>query len=224
MGVLIDDLVTLGTTEPYRMFTSRAEYRLQLREDNADLRLTSIGRQLHLIGDTQWRQFNDKCDAIQAEQRRLQQTFIQAGSAEAAQLDTLLAKPLSREYSLAELLKRPELDYDALNRIAPAPLPVAEVVAHQIAIQCKYAGYIERQQQDVDRLHRHEAMTIPSDLEFALVDGLSNEIRQKLQEIKPTNLARAGRIPGVTPAALSILLIYLKKREIISRLPVTANG
>ena len=177
-----------------------------------------------MIGDTQWRQFNDKCDAIQAEQRRLQQTFIQAGSAEAAQLDTLLAKPLSREYSLAELLKRPELDYDALNRIAPASLPVAEVVAHQIAIQCKYAGYIERQQQDVDRLHRHEAMTIPSDLEFALVDGLSNEIRQKLQEIKPTNLARAGRIPGVTPAALSILLIYLKKREIISRLPVTANG
>ena len=224
IGVLVDDLVTLGTQEPYRMFTSRAEYRLQLREDNADLRLTSIGRQLHLIGDTQWRQFNDKCDAIQAEQRRLQQTFIQAGSAEAAQLDTLLAKPLSREYSLAELLKRPELDYDALNRIAPAPLPVAEVVAHQIAIQCKYAGYIERQQQDVDRLHRHEAMTIPSDLEFALVDGLSNEIRQKLQEIKPTNLARAGRIPGVTPAALSILLIYLKKREIISRLPVTANG
>ena len=224
MGVLIDDLVTLGTTEPYRMFTSRAEYRLQLREDNADLRLTAIGRQLHLIGDTQWRQFNDKCEAIEAEQHRLQQTFIQAGSVEAAQLKPLLAKPLSREYSLAELLKRPELNYDALNRISPAPLPVAEVVAHQIAIQCKYAGYIERQQQDVDRLHRHEAMTIPSDLDFALIDGLSNEIRQKLQEIKPNNLARAGRIPGVTPAALSILLIYLKKRELISRLPATANG
>ena len=224
IGVLIDDLVTLGTTEPYRMFTSRAEYRLQLREDNADLRLTSIGRQLHLIGDTQWEYFNNKCEAIEREQRRLQQTFIQAGSTEAAQLIPLLTKPLSREYSLAELLKRPELNYDALNRIAPAPSPVAEAVAHQIAIQCKYAGYIERQQQDVDRLHRHEMMTIPSDLDFSLIDGLSNEIRQKLQEVAPSNLARAGRIPGVTPAALSILLIYLKKRELGSRLRATANG
>jgi len=224
IGVLIDDLVTLGTTEPYRMFTSRAEYRLQLREDNADLRLTSIGRQLHLIGDTQWEYFNNKCEAIEREQRRLQQTFIQAGSTEAAQLIPLLTKPLSREYSLAELLKRPELNYDALDRIAPAPSPVAEAVAHQIAIQCKYAGYIERQQQDVDRLHRHEMMTIPSDLDFSLIDGLSNEIRQKLQEVAPSNLARAGRIPGVTPAALSILLIYLKKRELGSRLRATANG
>jgi len=186
--------------------------------------LTSIGRQLHLIGDTQWEYFNNKCEAIEREQRRLQQTFIQAGSTEAAQLIPLLTKPLSREYSLAELLKRPELNYDALNRIAPAPSPVAEAVAHQIAIQCKYAGYIERQQQDVDRLHRHEMMTIPSDLDFSLIDGLSNEIRQKLQEVAPSNLARAGRIPGVTPAALSILLIYLKKRELGSRLRATANG
>ena len=136
----------------------------------------------------------------------------------------MLAKPLSRKYSLAELLKRPELDYDALNRVVPAPLPVAEAVAHQIAIQCKYAGYIERQQQDVDRLHRHESMIIPGDLDFSSIDGLSNEIRQKLQEAKPSNLARAGRIPGVTPAALSILLIHLKKRELSNRLPATANG
>jgi tRNA uridine 5-carboxymethylaminomethyl modification enzyme len=224
IGVLIDDLVTLGTTEPYRMFTSRAEYRLQLREDNADLRLTSIGRQLQLIGDSQWAYFNDKCEAIETEQHRLRHTFIQAESVEAAQLNPLLAKPLSREYSLAELLKRPELDYDALIHVAPAPHAVAEPVAHQIAIQCKYAGYIERQQQDVDRLHRHEKMVIPGDLDFSLIDGLSNEIRQKLQAAKPSNLARAGRIPGVTPAALSILLIYLKKRELSTRLPATANG
>ncbi len=224
IGVLIDDLVTLGTTEPYRMFTSRAEYRLQLREDNADLRLTAIGRELGLIKDTRWQLFNDKCEAIETEQRRLQRTFIQANSADAAKLNTLLAKPLSREYSLAELLKRPELDYDVLDRVVPAPSPVAEAVAHQITIQSKYAGYIERQQQDVDRMHRHEAMTIPSDLDFALIDGLSNEIRQKLLDVKPSNLARAGRIPGVTPAALSILLIQLKKRELVSRLSATANG
>ena len=176
------------------MFTSRAEYRLQLREDNADLRLTAIGRQLQLIGDAQWQQFNDKCEAIEIEQRRLQRTFIQANSVEAAQLNDVLVKPLSREYSLAELLKRPELDYDALDRIAPAPSPVAEVVAHQIAIQCKYAGYIERQQQDVDRLHRHEAMSIPSDVDFALIEGLSNEIRQKLQVVakKTTILCFVG--------------------------------
>ena len=224
IGVLIDDLVTLGTNEPYRMFTSRAEYRLQLREDNADLRLTEIGRSLSLIGETQWQCFNDKRDAITREQTRLEKTFIQAGSAEAKALETVLAKPLSREYSIAELLKRPELDYGIIERLAPADSAVPEAVAEQVTIQLKYAGYIDRQQQDIDRVQRHEAMSIPADLDFMSVDGLSNEIRQKLSESRPSNLARASRIPGVTPAALSLLLVHLKKREVSEHQRAAAHG
>ena len=224
IGVLIDDLVTLGTNEPYRMFTSRAEYRLQLREDNADLRLTEIGRSLSLIGETQWQCFNDKRDAMTREQTRLEKTFIQAGSAEAKALETVLAKPLSREYSIAELLKRPELDYGIIERVAPADSAVPEAVAEQVTIQLKYAGYIDRQQQDIDRVQRHEAMSIPADLDFMSVDGLSNEIRQKLSENRPSNLARASRIPGVTPAALSLLLVHLKKREVSEHQRAAAHG
>ena len=224
IGVLIDDLVTLGTNEPYRMFTSRAEYRLQLREDNADLRLTEIGRSLSLIGETQWQCFNDKRDAMTREQTRLEKTFIQAGSAEAKALETVLAKPLSREYSIAELLKRPELDYGIIERVAPADSAVSEAVAEQVTIQLKYAGYIDRQQQDIDRVQRHEAMSIPADLDFMSVDGLSNEIRQKLSESRPSNLARASRIPGVTPAALSLLLVHLKKREVSEHQRAAAHG
>ena len=224
IGVLIDDLVTLGTNEPYRMFTSRAEYRLQLREDNADLRLTETGRSLSLIGETQWQCFNDKRDAMTREQTRLEKTFIQAGSAEAKALETVLAKPLSREYSIAELLKRPELDYGIIERVAPADSAVPEAVAEQVTIQLKYAGYIDRQQQDIDRVQRHEAMSIPADLDFMSVDGLSNEIRQKLAESRPTNLARASRIPGVTPAALSLLLVHLKKREVSEHQRAAAHG
>lgn len=224
IGVLIDDLVTLGTNEPYRMFTSRAEYRLQLREDNADLRLTEIGRSLSLIGETQWQCFNDKRDAMTREQTRLEKTFIQAGSAEAEALETVLAKPLSREYSIAELLKRPELDYGIIERVAPADSAVPEAVAEQVTIQLKYAGYIDRQQQDIDRVQRHEAMSIPANLDFMSVDGLSNEIRQKLSESRPSNLARASRIPGVTPAALSLLLVHLKKREVSEHQRAAAHG
>ena len=224
IGVLIDDLVTLGTNEPYRMFTSRAEYRLQLREDNADLRLTEIGRSLSLIGETQWQCFNDKRDAITREQTRLEKTFIQAGSAEAKALETVLAKPLSREYSIAELLKRPELDYGIIEGLAPADSAVPEAVAEQVTIQLKYAGYIDRQQQDIDRVQRHEAMSIPADLDFMSVDGLSNEIRQKLSESRPSNLARASRIPGVTPAALSLLLVHLKKREVSEHQRAAVHG
>ena len=224
IGVLIDDLVTLGTNEPYRMFTSRAEYRLQLREDNADLRLTEIGRSLSLIGETQWQCFNDKRDAMTREQTRLEKTFIQAGSAEAKALETVLTKPLSREYSIAELLKRPELDYGMIERVAPADSAVPEAVAEQVTIQLKYAGYIDRQQQDIDRVQRHEAMSIPADLDFMSVDGLSNEIRQKLSESRPSNLARASRIPGMTPAALSLLLVHLKKREVSEHQRAAAHG
>ena len=224
IGVLVDDLVTLGTSEPYRMFTSRAEYRLQLREDNADLRLTEQGRALDLVDDAQWSHFVEKRDAIEKERGRLERTFIQANSAQAAALSPSLTKPLSREYSLAELLKRPELDYADLDAVAPSESTITEAVAEQVTIQLKYSGYIDRQQQDIDRLQRHEAMVIPEDIDFDQVEGLSNEIRQKLGEIRPSNLARAGRIPGVTPAALSLLLVHLKKRELGDPARAAAHG
>ena len=224
IGVLVDDLVTLGTSEPYRMFTSRAEYRLQLREDNADLRLTEQGRALDLVDDAQWSHFVQKRDAIEKERGRLERTYIQANSAQAAALSPSLTKPLSREYSLAELLKRPELDYADLDAVAPSESTITEAVAEQVTIQLKYSGYIDRQQQDIDRLQRHEAMVIPKDIDFDQVEGLSNEIRQKLGEIRPSNLARAGRIPGVTPAALSLLLVHLKKRELGDTARAAAHG
>ena len=224
IGVLVDDLVTLGTSEPYRMFTSRAEYRLQLREDNADLRLTEQGRALDLVDDAQWSHFVEKRDAIEKERGRLERTYIQANSAHAAALSPSLTKPLSREYSLAELLKRPELDYADLDAVAPSESTITEAVAEQVTIQLKYSGYIDRQQQDIDRLQRHEAMVIPEDIDFDQVEGLSNEIRQKLGEIRPSNLARAGRIPGVTPAALSLLLVHLKKRELGDPARAAAHG
>jgi len=224
IGVLIDDLVTLGTNEPYRMFTSRAEYRLQLREDNADLRLTEIGHALGLVTDSQWQCFAQKREEIERERDRLERTYVQAGSATAIALQSHLAKPLSREYSLAELLKRPEVDYPTLSELVPAPEPVDEAVSAQVTIQMKYAGYIDRQQQDIDRLHRHEATPIPNDLDFMQVEGLSNEIRQKLRDTRPSNLARAARIPGMTPAALSLLLVHLKKRDLSGTLRATAHG
>ena len=224
IGVLVDDLVTLGTSEPYRMFTSRAEYRLQLREDNADLRLTEQGRALELVSEEQWSHFVEKRDAIERERGRLERTYIQANSAQADALSTSLTKPLSREYSLAELLKHPELDYADLDAIAPSESTITEAVAEKVTIQLKYSGYIDRQQQDIDRLQRHEAMVIPEDIDFDQVEGLSNEIRQKLGEIRPTSLARAGRIPGVTPAALSLLLVHLKKRELGDPARAAAHG
>ena len=224
IGVLIDDLGTLGTTEPYRMFTSRAEYRLQLREDNADLRLTEQGRLLGVVGEEQWRYFVDKREAISKEKRRLEAEYVQPDSAVARELMPHLSKPLAREYSLADLLKRPEITSALLYAAAPPDSPVEESVAEQVTIQLKYAGYIDRQQEDVARLQRHEAMTIPDDLNFYEVDGLSHEICQKLSELRPTNLARAGRVPGVTPAAMSLLLVYLKKRALRESLRATANG
>jgi tRNA uridine 5-carboxymethylaminomethyl modification enzyme len=224
IGVLIDDLVTLGTNEPYRMFTSRAEYRLQLREDNADLRLTGIGHSLGLVTDRQWQCFKQKREDIERERERLERTYVQAGSATAIALQSRLTKPLSREYSLAELLKRPEIDYQTLSEHVPAPEPVDEAVSAQVTIQMKYAGYIDRQQQDIDRLQRHEATAIPDNLDFMQVEGLSNEIRQKLSDTRPRNLARASRIPGMTPAALSLLLVHLKKRDLSVALRATAHG
>jgi len=224
IGVLIDDLVTLGTNEPYRMFTSRAEYRLQLREDNADLRLTEVGRSMNLISDTQWCRFIEKREAIESERARLKRTYIQAGSEQASALEVVLTQSLSREYSLAELLKRPEVHYSAIYDVSPPQGGIDDAVAEQVMIQLKYAGYIGRQQQDIDRVTRHEKMSIPADMDFSQVEGLSNEIRQKLSEHRPVNLARAGRIPGVTPAALSLLLVHLKKRDLSDDSRVIAHG
>ncbi|MDW5375910.1 tRNA uridine-5-carboxymethylaminomethyl(34) synthesis enzyme MnmG [Halomonas sp. HP20-15] len=214
LGVLVDDLISMGTQEPYRMFTSRAEYRLLLREDNADLRLTETGRSLGLVDDARWTAFSAKRESIDSERTRLQATWIQPGSDAAAQLAGKLSKPLNREYNLLELLKRPELRYADLANLSGVGV-ADESVAEQVQIQAKYQGYIDRQQSEIDKLKRHEATPLPADLDYTRVEGLSNEIRDKLSAARPETLAQAGRISGVTPAAVSILLIYLKKRRLV---------
>ncbi|MDI4636391.1 MULTISPECIES: tRNA uridine-5-carboxymethylaminomethyl(34) synthesis enzyme MnmG [Halomonadaceae] len=217
LGVLVDDLITLGTQEPYRMFTSRAEYRLLLREDNADLRLTEIGRELGLVDDDRWAAFTTKREVIEQEAARLKTSFVQPGSDAAASLEAKVEKPLTREYSLTELLRRPELEYaDVAGLPGVAGEPVEDpAVAEQVQIQTKYQGYIDRQQEEIDKLKRHEATPLPADLDYQRVEGLSHEIRQKLESARPETLAHAGRISGVTPAAVSILLIHLKKRRLL---------
>lgn len=212
IGVLVDDLISMGTLEPYRMFTSRAEYRLLLREDNADLRLTEKGRELGLVGDQRWFAFNTKRESIELERQRLKTTYAQPASDMAVEINKHCANPLSREYSLFELLKRPELTYSVLAELPDAP-NVDPAVAEQIEISAKYAGYIDRQQDDIDKMQRHEQTVIPEDFDYTAISGLSNELKQKLTETQPQTLARASRIPGVTPAAISLLLIQLKKRS-----------
>ncbi len=216
IGVLVDDLITMGTREPYRMFTSRAEYRLLLREDNADLRLTAKGRDLGLVDDARWERFARKRDAIEQESRRLATTWVHPSTPQAASLEPKLKAPLTREYSLADLLKRPGICYRDIAGLKGQPL-ADEQAAEQVEIQAKYAGYIDRQQEEVERLRRFENTVLPASLDYAAVDGLSHEVRQKLSEARPETLARAGRIPGVTPAAVSLLLIYLKKRGALDR-------
>jgi len=218
LGVLVDDLITMGTREPYRMFTSRAEYRLLLREDNADERLTEKGRELGLVDDERWRHFSDKREAIAREDARMASTWVQPGSAEAVALEAHIEKPLTHEYNLAELIKRPELDYQKIAALyADSDLPVVDPqVAQQIEIKAKYSGYIDRQRDDIERLRRHENTAIPEDFDYSEVKGLSNEVKQKLDEARPTTLARAARTQGVTPAAVSLLLIYLKKRAVVA--------
>ena len=222
LGVLVDDLITLGTKEPYRMFTSRAEYRLLLREDNADLRLTEAGRELGLVDDARWAAFSVKREAIERESARLKASWVQPGTAAAEAIEARTGKPLAREYSLLDLLKRPELGYADVAHLAGEPVN-DEAVAEQVQIQAKYQGYIDRQQDEIDKLKRHEATPLPSDLDYAQVEGLSHEIRQKLAEARPATLAQASRISGVTPAAVSILLIHLKKRRLLDDSRV-ANG
>lgn len=221
-GVLVDDLISMGTAEPYRMFTSRAEYRLLLREDNADLRLTEKGRELGLVGDDRWRQFNEKREAVELERQRLKETWVQPGSVQAEQLAAHIEKKLSHEYNLFDLLKRPELNYKIISDLYPVTDESASdqdsktrdfnhKVAEQIEIDAKYSGYISRQQDEIDRLKRHEDTAIPGNFDYQNISGLSNEVKQKLSEAKPKTLARASRIPGVTPAAISLLLVSLKK-------------
>ena len=218
LGVLVDDLITMGTREPYRMFTSRAEYRLLLREDNADERLTEKGRELGLVDDERWCYFSGKREAIAREDARMASTWVQPGSVEAIALEAYVEKPLTHEYNLAELIKRPELDYQKITALyADSDLPVVDPqVAQQIEIKAKYSGYIDRQRDDIERLRRHENTTIPEDFDYSEVKGLSNEVKQKLDEARPTTLARAARTQGVTPAAVSLLLIYLKKRATVA--------
>jgi tRNA uridine 5-carboxymethylaminomethyl modification enzyme len=216
MGVLVDDLITLGTLEPYRMFTSRAEYRLMLREDNADLRLTGQGRKMGLVDDARWQRFCEKQEAIALETERLSTTWIHPNTSQAEELSQKLKDPISREYSLADLLKRPELIYADVASLKGQATDDEEA-AEQVAIQAKYAGYIDRQQEDIERLRRYENVPLPTDLDYEVVAGLSNEVKQKLGEARPDTLARVGRIPGVTPAAVSLLLIYLKKQGALER-------
>lgn len=213
IGVMIDDLITMGTLEPYRMFTSRAEYRLLLREDNADLRLTAIGRELGVVDDARWQAFCEKRDAVERETQRLKTTWVSPGQAHCKQINTLIDKPLSREYSLMDLLRRPELDYAKLASVVGEAVP--EHVAQQVEIAAKYEGYIARQQEEIEQMRKYEATPIPADFDYQRVDGLSNEICQKLAQAKPATLAVAGRIQGVTPAAISLLLVYLKKKGLL---------
>lgn len=222
IGVLIDDLITLGTNEPYRMFTSRAEYRLTLREDNADLRLTERGRELGLVDDTRWEFFKEKKDRIAVALKFLRSTWVQPGTEQAERINLLLEKPLSREYSLADLLARPRVEYGSLlaayhGEALGEQASLERQATQQAEIQIKYQGYIDRQEEDIDRLKKQENTLLPADFDYQQMQGLSNELKQKLLEAKPENIGRASRIPGITPAAISLLLIYLKKYRAVNR-------
>lgn len=215
IGVLIDDLITCGTQEPYRMFTSRAEYRLMLREDNADLRLTTIGRELGVVGDVRWDAFSKKRDAIERTRQHLHDNWVRVEHNEC--FADLLEKPMLHDCRASEFLKRPEINFHHLCRMETLDIAtVSPDVAEQVEIQTKYAGYIERQQLDIDKLKKQEETPLPESMDYAEVVGLSNEVIQKLNQIKPRSIAQAGRISGVTPAALSLLLVHLKKKGRLS--------
>ncbi len=218
LGVLVDDLCTLGTKEPYRMFTSRAEYRLMLREDNADLRLTEKGRELGLVDDARWARFNQKLEMIEQERQRLRGIWINPRSEQVEQVNAALSAPLSKEASAEELLRRPEMTYALLTRLTPFTPPVSDVqAAEQVEIQVKYEGYIARQQDEIEKQQRNENTLLPLDLDYRQVNGLSNEVIAKLNDHKPTSIGQATRISGITPAAISILLIWLKKQGLLRR-------
>ncbi|NYE25414.1 tRNA uridine-5-carboxymethylaminomethyl(34) synthesis enzyme MnmG [Pigmentiphaga litoralis] len=220
LGVLADDLITRGVTEPYRMFTSRAEYRLSLREDNADARLTEVGRELGLVDDARWDAFNRKRDAVASEVERLKSTWVNPRSFQADAATQLLGKPIEREYSLFDLLKRPNVSYEDLMKaengdagLLAGPGVNDPIVADQVEVQVKYAGYITRQQHDVEKQAGHENQRIPADIDYDSVTSLSFEVRQKFKTHRPETVGQAARISGVTPAAISLLLIHLKRRQ-----------
>jgi len=215
IGVMVDDLITHGTQEPYRMFTSRAEHRLLLREDNADLRLTAIGRELGLVDDARWQAFNVKREQIEQEMQRLRETVMHPGDLDHEQSKRIFDGPLSREYRLGELLRRPNVTYRSLMSLPDfGPGVSDEKVAEQVEVQFKYAGYIDRQQQEIAKQKKHEEMKLPDDFDYtAIKGGLSNEARQKLQEQRPATIGQASRIPGITPATISILMVHLKKHR-----------
>lgn len=216
LGVLVDDLITLGTKEPYRMFTSRAEYRLLLREDNADLRLTEKGRELGLVGDERWATFCEKREAVEQQRQRLNSTWVQPDSVEAQKANQFLERPLNREYCLADLLRRPELTIERIESITDTVIENRQV-AEQLEIQVKYEGYISRQQEEIERLQRYENTALPEDFDYCSISGLSNELQQKLVQVKPATIAQASRIQGMTPAAVSLLIIQLKKRSMLTK-------
>jgi tRNA uridine 5-carboxymethylaminomethyl modification enzyme len=214
--VLVDDLITLGVTEPYRMFTSRAEYRLQLREDNADLRLTEIGRRLGVVDDFRWAAFDAKREAIAREQNRLKSVWLNprtiSGSTQPEDVAEVLGRPIEREYSLHELLRRPGVSYASLMTLPGAGELVADpMVAEQVEIQAKYHGYIERQKDEVARNAQYETLRLPQDIDYRTVSGLSSEAQQKLNQHKPETAGQASRISGITPAAISLLLVHVKR-------------
>lgn len=216
LGVLVDDLITMGTKEPYRMFTSRAEYRLILREDNADLRLTETGRNLGLVDDERWQAFNNKREGIAVERRRLESTRIHPNTEAGERANGFLKQPMARDHSLAELLRRPEIVYEHVADISGERAEDPNV-ADQVEIEIKYEGYISRQADEIERLRRNENTELPVDLDYDVIGGLSNEIKQKLKEVRPETVAQASRIQGVTPAAVSQILVHLKKRDLLKK-------
>ncbi len=218
VGVLIDDLATLGTKEPYRMFTSRAEYRLLLREDNADIRLTEKGRELGLVSDERWQAFNEKMEVIEKEKQRIKETWIHKDHAVVDQVNALLKTPLTREASLEDLLRRPEIRYDDLMAIDGLGSEFTNQAAlEQVEIHTKYAGYIARQQDEINKQLRHEETILPKEFDYSTVSGLSNEVVAKLTDARPDTIGQASRISGITPAAISLLLVYLKKQGLLRK-------
>jgi tRNA uridine 5-carboxymethylaminomethyl modification enzyme len=212
LGVLADDLITRGVSEPYRMFTSRAEYRLSLREDNADIRLTEIGRRLGMVNDARWRAFCEKREAIAREQERLKSTWVNPRTVSAADATRVLGQPIEREYTLADLLRRPEVTYASLMTLPGAgPGVTLPQIAEQVEIHSKYQGYIDRQREEIERNEQHEHAALPQDIDYRAVSGLSAEVQQKLNLHRPETLGQAARISGVTPAAISVLLVHMKR-------------
>lgn len=219
MGVLVDDLATLGTKEPYRMFTSRAEYRLLLREDNADIRLTEKGHKLGLVDEARWKAFNQKIEMVELERQRLKTTWIQKDHSGVDQINELLKADISRENSLEDLIRRPEVRYDDLMKIEGlGPAISNKQAAEQVEIQIKYAGYIDRQLDEISKKKRHENTLIPLDFDFTQISGLSNEVVAKLSDSRPETIGKASRISGITPAAISLLLVYLKKHGLLRKI------